>query len=64
MEISKKIKYHNLLFNKQSKKFTLKNTEKRVSTLKSLPSKKISIAKTSKKKDSVKSIDSIENLDD
>tara|TARA_Y100000816_G_scaffold263294_1_gene221542 strand:+ start:14666 stop:15295 length:630 start_codon:yes stop_codon:yes gene_type:complete len=54
----------NLLFNKQSKKFTLKNTEKRVSTLKSLPSKKISIAKTSKKKDSVKSIDSIENLDD
>lgn len=53
-----------LLFNKQSKRFTLKNTEKRVSTLKSLPSKKISIAKTSKKKDSIRSIDSIEDKDD
>ena len=53
-----------LLFNKQAKRFTLKNTEKRVSTLKSLPSHKISIAKTSKKKGSTKSVDSIENLED
>jgi hypothetical protein len=53
-----------LLFNKSTKHFTLKNTEKRVSTLKSLPTKKISITKTSKKKDSIRSIDSIENLDD
>lgn len=53
-----------LLFNKITKHFTLKNTEKRVSTLKSLPTKKISITKTSKKKDSIRSIDSIENLDD
>lgn len=53
-----------LLFNKSTKRFTLKNTEKRVSTLKSLPTKKISITKTSKKKDSIRSIDSIENLDD
>ena len=54
----------NLLYNKQNKKFTLKNTEKRVSTLKSLPSKKISICKTSKRKDSIKSIDSIEDKED
>ena len=53
-----------LIFNKSTKHFTLKNTEKRVSTLKSLPTKKISITKTSKKKDSIRSIDSIENLDD
>ena len=53
-----------LVFNKSTKHFTLKNTEKRVSTLKSLPTKKISITKTSKKKDSIRSIDSIENLDD
>ena len=53
-----------LIFNKSTKHFTLKNTEKRVSTLKSLPTKKISSTKTSKKKDSIRSIDSIENLDD
>jgi hypothetical protein len=53
-----------LVFNKSTKHFTLKNTEKRVSTLKSLPTKKISITKSSKKKDSIRSIDSIENLDD
>ena len=53
-----------LVFNRNTKQFTLKNTEKRVSTLKSLPTKKSSITRTSKKKDSIRSIDSIENLDD
>ena len=53
-----------LMFNKQTRHFTLKNLEKRVSTLKSLPPKKTVSAKTSKKNDSIRSIDSDENLDD
>lgn len=54
-----------LIYNKQVKHFTLKNTEKRVSTLKSLPSRKLVIAKQpTKKKDRAMSIDSVENLDD
>jgi len=56
-----------LIFNKQTKHFTLKNVDKRVSTLKSLPPKKSKSnmnIKTSKKNDSLRSIDSDENLDD
>lgn len=50
-----------LIFNKQSRAFTLKRSEKRPSTLKSLPVGKRSVLKTSKKKDS---LDSIESMDD
>ena len=54
-----------LIYNKQARHFTLKNTEKRVSTLKSLPARKTALSKPpTKKKDRAMSIDSVENLDD
>lgn len=50
-----------LFFNKQTRSFTLKRSEKRPSTLKSLPVGKRSVLKTYKKKDS---LDSVESIDD
>ena len=53
-----------IVFNRSTKHFTLKNTEKRVSTLKSLPAKKSSAIRTARKNGSSRSIDSLENLED
>lgn len=51
-----------LLFNKQTRVFSMKRSEKRPSTLKSLPAGvKKSVLKTYKKKDS---LDSVESVDD
>lgn len=53
-----------LIFNRTTKKFSLKNMEKRVTTLKSVSSTKTSVSSSSKKKGSIRSVDSVESLDD